>query len=59
MDRNGVFVSVAVLNAIDALGPKAAAIVEMVKKFPTRGKVPNPRYAPYVPRLVSDIGRKE
>jgi uncharacterized sulfatase len=59
MDKNGVFVSVAALTAIDALGPKAVPIVDTVKKFPTQGKVPNPRYAPYVPRLVSDIGRGE
>jgi len=57
MDKNGVFVSVAALNAIDDLGPKAAPVWDAVKKFPQKGELPNPRYAPFVPRLISDIGR--
>lgn len=59
VDKNGVFVSVAALNAIDALGPKAAPIRDAVKNFPQKGELPNPRYAPYVPRLIADIGRGE
>ncbi len=57
MDKNGVFVSMAVLNALDALGPKAAPVLDTVKKFPQKGKVPDKRYTPFVPRLITDLGR--
>jgi hypothetical protein len=43
------------LNALDALGPKAAPLSETLKGLPTTGAVPNPRYAPYVPRLMEDL----
>ncbi|MBI2947427.1 MAG: sulfatase-like hydrolase/transferase [Verrucomicrobia bacterium] len=55
LDKNGVFVSVAALNAIDALGQKALPIRDRLKEFPAKGTVPDPRYAPYVPRLLEDI----
>jgi uncharacterized sulfatase len=55
MDRNGVFVSVAALNAIDALGQKASLIRDRLKEFPTKGTVPDARFARYVPRLLEDI----
>lgn len=55
IDKNDVFVSVAALNAIDALDQKAAPIKEQLMTFPTQGRVPDARYAPYVPRLLEDI----
>jgi len=55
MDKNGVFVSVAALNAIDALGQKASPIRDRLKEFPAKGTVPDARFAPYVPRLLEDI----
>jgi hypothetical protein len=54
-DKNNVFVAVAALNALDALGSKAAAVADAIKKLPTKAKVPDPRYAPYVPRLTEDL----
>jgi uncharacterized sulfatase len=55
MDKNGVFVSMAVLNAIDALGSKAAPLADALGSFPEKGNVPNARYAPFVPRLLTDL----
>jgi uncharacterized sulfatase len=55
MDKNGVFVSMAALNAIAAIGTRAARIADAIAKFPRSGSVPNPRYASYVPRLLTDI----
>jgi uncharacterized sulfatase len=58
MDRSGVFVSMAVLNALDELGDKAAVVADALKKFPRKGQLPDPRYAPFVPRLLDDLTAK-
>jgi hypothetical protein len=55
IDRKGVFVAMAALNAIDMLGVKAAPMAADLKRLPDQGKVPHPRYAGYVPRLLTDI----
>src|SRR5262249_14896311 len=54
-DRNNVFVAMAALNALDALGPRAAPVAAAIKKLPTKARVPDSRYAPYVPRLTEDL----
>jgi uncharacterized sulfatase len=54
-DRNEVFVSMAALNALDALGPRAAPVADALRKSPRKGKVPDRRYDPYVPRLLEDV----
>jgi uncharacterized sulfatase len=54
-DKNGVFVSMFALNAIGALGPKAAPLVPMLKTLPQNGPSPDSRYNSYVPRLVADL----
>lgn len=54
-DRNGVFVSMAALNALDALGPKAAPVADKIRAFPEKGKLPDPRYAPDVPKLLKHL----
>ncbi|HXG09359.1 MAG TPA: sulfatase-like hydrolase/transferase [Gemmataceae bacterium] len=53
--KNDVFVVMAALNALDALGPRAAPVAAALRTLPTKGKVPDPRYAPYVPRLLQDL----
>ncbi|PYK63404.1 MAG: hypothetical protein DME21_02985 [Verrucomicrobia bacterium] len=53
--KNGVFVSMAALNALDALGNKAAPAAQAIQAMPSQGKVPDARYAPYVPRLLEDL----
>lgn len=56
--RNTVFVAMAALNALDALGDKAAPVADAIKKLPNKAKVPDPRYAPYVPRLTEDLAAR-
>jgi arylsulfatase A-like enzyme len=58
MDKNGVFVSLAALNALDALGNKSAGAVAAIKTFPPKASVPDARYDSYVPRLLEDLTTK-
>lgn len=51
-DKNSVFVAVLALNALDALGPKAAPAVDLVRTMPQRDPGAPARYGEYVPRLV-------
>jgi len=53
--KNGVFVSMAALNALDALGDKTAPAARAIQAMPAQGNVPDARYAPYVPRLLEDL----
>ena len=53
--RNDVFVTLAALGALDALGARAAPIAEALGALSWKGDVPDPRYAPYVPRLLQDV----
>jgi len=55
VEKNGVFVSMAALNALDALGDKASSAVVGIKAMTANGKVPDPRYSSYVPRLLEDL----
>ena len=50
-----VFVCMAALNSLDALGGKAKPVADGLKKLPTKGKAPDARYTPYVPRLLQDL----
>src|SRR5262249_45817428 len=54
-EKNDVFIAMAALNALDALGPKAAPLAETLKALPVKGKVPDARYLPYVPNLLKSI----
>jgi uncharacterized sulfatase len=53
--RHDVFTVMAALNALDALGPAAASVAEAIRALPDKGKLPDPRYAPFVPRLLEDL----
>jgi uncharacterized sulfatase len=53
--HNSVFTVMAALTALDAVGEKAAPVAAVVGKLPAKGEVPDPRYAPYVPRLMADF----
>ena len=55
IEQNGVFVSMAALNALDALGDKSASVIAVIKAMPANGQVPDPRYSSYVPRLIEDL----
>jgi uncharacterized sulfatase len=54
-ESNGVFVSMAALNAIEALGKKAAPLLEVVQTMKPQGPSPDARFNSYVPRLVANI----
>jgi arylsulfatase A-like enzyme len=54
-DKNGVFVSMAALSAIQALGAKAAPLLDTVRTMNQQGPSPDARFNSYVPRLVADI----
>jgi uncharacterized sulfatase len=54
-DKNDVFVAVAALTALEQLGRKAAPVAAAIRALPTKGKLPDARYSPYVPRLLQDV----
>lgn len=55
MEKNGVFVTMAALSAIEALGPKAASLHELVRTLKPAGPMPHDRFDSYVPRLIANI----
>ena len=54
-DKNGVYVSMLVLNAVDALGKKAAPLMDTIKTMPTQDPSAVGRAGGYVARLVADM----
>ncbi|MBI4622649.1 MAG: sulfatase-like hydrolase/transferase [Verrucomicrobia bacterium] len=54
-ERNGVFVAMSALSAIQALGPKAASLRELVRTMKPAGPSPDERFNSYVPRLIANI----
>lgn len=56
--QNDVFVVMSALDALDSLGTRAAPVAESLKSLPLKGKSPDARYAPYVPRLLRDVQLK-
>jgi uncharacterized sulfatase len=58
--KNDVFAAMAALNALGALGEKAKNVRPAVQGFAAKGRVPDARYASYVPRLLEDLlGKSE
>ena len=53
--RNDVFTTMAALNAITALGEKAAPLAGAIKALPTKGPSPAARFNEYVPRLLEEL----
>ncbi|MFM1747001.1 MAG: hypothetical protein RLZZ188_667, partial [Verrucomicrobiota bacterium] len=58
-ERNGVFTAMAALNAIEALGPKAASLKAHVAALNPKGPSPDNRYDSYVPRQIASISGVE
>jgi arylsulfatase A-like enzyme len=58
LQNHGVFNAIAALNSLDALGPKAAPLAQIIRPPPTNAPRPHVRYSPYVPRLVEDLKAK-
>ena len=53
--QNGVFVAMAALSAIEALGAKAAALHEFVRTLDPQGLSPHARFDSYIPRQIANI----
>jgi uncharacterized sulfatase len=54
-DKNGAYVSMLDLNAIDALGRKAAPLIDTLQTMPTKDPSAAARANGYVQRLVKDM----
>ncbi len=54
-EKNGVFVSMSALAAIEALGEKAASLRNFVGGLNPNGTSPDARFDSYVPRLIQNI----
>jgi len=52
MDRNGVYVSIQALNALDELDEKAASVKAEIKTLPTSALGVPQKLSEYVPRLI-------
>ncbi|MFQ5928264.1 MAG: sulfatase-like hydrolase/transferase [Acidobacteriota bacterium] len=55
LDKNGIYVSMLALNALDALNHKAASAAQAIKQLPTSEPSVNRRMRNYVPRLIQKI----
>ncbi|MDA2938694.1 sulfatase-like hydrolase/transferase, partial [Acidobacteria bacterium AH-259-A15] len=55
LDKNGIYVSMLALNALDALHHKAASAAQAIKQLPTSDPSVNRRMRNYVPRLIQKI----
>jgi uncharacterized sulfatase len=53
--EQNVFVAVAALNGLGALGQPSAALREQLSRLPQTGPAPHARYADYVSRLLRDL----
>jgi arylsulfatase A-like enzyme len=53
--KNGVFVAMAALSAIEAIGPKAAPLHKIVSSMSPEGPSPDGRYNSYVPRQIANL----
>ena len=56
--KNDVFTAMAALNAITAVGDKAAPVAAALKSLPVNGPAPNARFREYIPRLVEDLATR-
>jgi arylsulfatase A-like enzyme len=54
-EKNGVFVAMSALSAIEALGKKADSLHELVRTMKPDGNSPHARFDSYVPRLIANI----
>jgi uncharacterized sulfatase len=54
-EKNGLYVSLEALNAVDALGKKAGSLADAIRTMSQQGSFANQRTNGYVPRLVEHI----
>ena len=55
LDRNGIYISMLALNAIDALDGKARSAADQIRALPSNHSSVPPRMQNYVPRLIEKI----
>jgi len=53
--KHNVFTCMSALCAIGDLGDAAKSVVEELKKLPSKGEAPDPRFNSYVSRLLADL----
>jgi uncharacterized sulfatase len=53
--KNDVFITMAALNALTALGDKAVSVKDQIKALPAKGEAPDGRLKEYVPRLLEEL----
>jgi uncharacterized sulfatase len=53
--KNGAYVAILALNAIEALGPKAASLHEMLREMPSKDTDAVARVNEYAPKLLKSI----
>ena len=53
--KNDVFTAMAALNAITALGEKAAPLAGTIATLPATGPAPDARFKEYIPRLIEEL----
>jgi len=54
-ELNDLFTAMDAVAALDAVGDKAAAVALDIRSLPGRAAAPDPRYAEYFPRLITDL----
>jgi HEAT repeat protein len=59
VEKHGVFVAMAALNAIEALGPRAAELKPYLATLGPKGPSPDNRYDSYVPRQLASVTGRE
>ena len=53
--KNDVFTAMAALDALSALGQKAAPIAAQIKALPAKGPAPDARLKEYIPRMLEEL----
>jgi uncharacterized sulfatase len=53
--KNDVFTAMSALDALNAVGQKAAPYAARIKSLPAKGPAPDPRYKEYIPRILAEL----
>ena len=53
--KNDVFTAMSALDALNAVGQKAAPYAARIKALPDKGPAPDPRYKEYIPRILEEL----
>ena len=53
--KNDVFTAMSALDALAAVGQKAAPYAARIKALPAKGPAPDARYKEYIPRILEEL----